>query len=45
MLIRDKLLDIIDLLENENTYFFGLRLLEDFGNEYDLGKYRKKIYT
>lgn len=39
MLIRDKLLEIIDLLENENTYFFGLRLLEDFGDEYNLDKY------
>jgi len=39
MLIRDKLLEIIDLLENENTYFFGLRLLEDFENKDSLKKY------
>jgi hypothetical protein len=43
MLIRDKLLEIIDLLENENTYFFGFRLLEDFGDEYDLGEYNMTI--
>lgn len=43
MLIKDKLLEIIDLLENENTYFFGFRLLEDFGDEYDLDKYNMII--